>query len=134
MKKTAALFLAIGISAGAGVVHVAQAPPIVEQKPDVKRSGSWPRVRAEFLKAHPTCAACGRRDRLEVHHVEPFSRSPEKELDPNNLITLCDGPGAHCHYMIGHLCSWKSFNPDVRADAARYLAKIQARPPPERKE
>lgn len=92
------------------------------------RAPQWPRVRDAYLAEHPTCAACGTARELTAHHVEPVSRGGA-ELDPDNLIALCPT----CHWTFGHLCSWRSFNPDVRCDAAAFLEKVRARPPPERK-
>lgn len=82
------------------------------------RSGSWARVRREHLSREPACVACGRSKSLEVHHVVPVSHDPTRELDPENLVTLCGDP---CHLVFGHLLSWTRANPHVREDAARYL-------------
>ena len=94
---------------------------------DSKRSSHWPAVRAAHLKAFPTCAACGGTEDLEVHHCKPFHLHPDLELVDGNLITLCEKSGHDCHYTIGHLLSWKAYNPAVRQDAAAYLAKVKAR-------
>lgn len=85
------------------------------------RSPEWPKVRRAYLKANPTCAACGSRLFREVHHVEPFHLHPELELDPANLITLCEMPFRNHHLKVGHLGNWKNWNPNVRADAAHLL-------------
>ena len=89
------------------------------------RSSSWRKVRAEHIKQNPTCAACGRKEGLEVHHVIPYHIDNTKELDPDNLITLC---GKYCHFVFGHLMYWKSWNENVREDAAKYLEKKTHRP------
>jgi len=86
-----------------------------------KRSGQWPTVEKHFLEAHPTCAACGGTERLNVHHVHPFHLFPELELDPNNLITLCMGE-KECHLKIGHGGSFKQWVEEVRKYAAEVLA------------
>ena len=83
------------------------------------RSGSWARVRREHLKRSPTCIACGRSRDLEVHHVVPFHSDATRELDPDNLVTLCGDP---CHFVHGHFMSWTRINPDVRSDCSRYFA------------
>jgi hypothetical protein len=95
-----------------------------------RRSGSWPRVRAEHLKAHPACAVCGGTDKLEVHHKRPFHLQPELELDSANLITLCEAnkDGVNCHLFVGHLGCFKAFNPAVDDDAAAWEQKLKARP------
>jgi len=85
-----------------------------------KRSGQWPTVEKHFLEAHPTCAACGGTERLNVHHVHPFHLFPELELDPNNLITLCMGE-KECHLKIGHGGSFKQWVEEVRKYAAEVL-------------
>lgn len=87
------------------------------------RSRQWPAVERAHLRAQPACAACGARLHLQVHHIKPFHLFPQLELDPKNLITLCEppGPGGH-HLAIGHLGAWKKFNPRVVADAAAALA------------
>ncbi len=80
------------------------------------RSPHWPAVRRAHLKKHPACAACGRRDHVQVHHIHPYWLFPEMELDPQNLITLDEAPGVEHHYRLGHGGhSWHDFNPHVVA-------------------
>jgi hypothetical protein len=86
-----------------------------------KRSDKWPALERRFRAEHPTCAACGGSDRLNVHHVKPYHDFPELELDPNNLITMCMGE-KECHLKIAHCGNFKLYNPNVRADAADALA------------
>lgn len=88
----------------------------------VTRSPRWRAVERHWLRANPSCAACGGLARLQVHHVEPFHERPELELDAGNLITLCMGP-EECHLLVGHLGSWKLSNPHVRAYAAALLRR-----------
>ena len=57
------------------------------------RSSKWKAVRNNFIKTHGWCAVCGKTENLVVHHKEPFHLFPEKELDPTNLVTLCE----KCH-------------------------------------
>ena len=95
--------------------------------PDMgQRSTHWPKVRADFLKDHSSCAACGVTEGLEVHHVLSFHEHPDRELDPDNLITLCERH--RCHFTFGHLWNWRTNNPNVREDTAKMLkAKAKAR-------
>ena len=87
------------------------------------RSPRWNEARAEHLKKHPACAACGAVVNLQVHHCRPFHLFPELELDPHNLITLCEQAGPKgCHLRIGHLGKWRDYNPGVRKTAALILA------------
>lgn len=93
------------------------------------RSPMWAKVRAEHLRTHPECAACGQTDSLQVHHIVPFSFDASKELDPKNLITLCvDGVGhTDCHLMFGHGGNFKCQNPKVVEDAKRFREMMKNR-------
>jgi hypothetical protein len=95
-----------------------------------KRSSKWPTVRKHHLEQHPACEVCGGTEKLEVHHKRPFHLLPELELDPANLITLCEANhgGLNCHLAIGHLGNFKAFNPTVADDAAAWRQKIETRP------
>ena len=90
-----------------------------------KRSSKWPSVRKAHLDTHPTCAVCGGNKTLEVHHIVPFHFDQSKELDPSNLITLCESKkhGLCCHLLVGHKGNYKNQNPLVVQDAA-YVTKI----------
>lgn len=98
-----------------------------DEHPPLKRSNRWDDVRDAFIDKHPTCAACGSRAMLNVHHIRPFHLFPHMELVEDNLITLCEGQVINCHLLFGHLRNWGSYNPDVVKDAAEWLAKIKAR-------
>lgn len=89
------------------------------------RSPKWSSVRKKHLETNNKCAACGRDKKLEVHHIEPVHLNPDRELDPTNLITLCDDP---CHFIFGHLLNYKSWNKDVVKDCSVYLNKVKNRP------
>jgi hypothetical protein len=92
----------------------------------VERSPHWAKVRREFLKQNPTCAVCGDTKNLNVHHKKPFHLHPELELDPNNLITLCEtrSYGVYCHLLFGHLGNFKNYNPNVDHDVAIWKDKL----------
>ena len=92
----------------------------------VKRSGQWVTVRKHFIAKNNVCAVCGGKKKLEVHHVKPFHLYPEFELDPTNLITLCEdlGNGINCHLLIGHLGNYRNVNTAVREDAAVWREKL----------
>lgn len=110
--------------------------PIVDRAtgkvpPGTKRNGHWPTVRKQHLEANPNCAVCGAsKGKIEVHHIQEFSRHPDLELDPTNLITLCENGanGLNCHLAVGHLGNFKSFNANVVADAKTVADKIKNRP------
>lgn len=85
------------------------------------RSGKWSKVRKEHLSKNPTCAVCGTSTKLEVHHIVPVHIDETKELDPDNLITLCD---KYCHFIFGHLMNWNFYNTSIINDAAVFSKKI----------
>lgn len=88
------------------------------------RSSQWRSTERKFRALHPGCRVCGTDKNVEVHHKLPFHDRPDLELDLGNLISLCR---IH-HQWWGHLGDWKSFNPDVEADATAWARKITARP------
>ena len=94
------------------------------------RSSHWVATRRKHLQVHPTCSLCGGSDKIEVHHIRPFHLNPELELDPNNLITLCESGkgGVNCHLHLGHLGNFKSYNTTVMEDADKWCLKISNRP------
>jgi 5-methylcytosine-specific restriction endonuclease McrA len=98
----------------------------IAQLHGVARSPQWSRVEKEHLLREPTCMACGTRKNLQVHHVKPFHLHPKLELDPNNLITLCEAKGKDHHLLLGHLDEWKSYNSNVREDVKRFYHKSAA--------
>ncbi len=95
-------------------------------KPRERRSPQWRRVERIHLLAHPSCAACGTRTRVEVHHIVPVHVAPDRELDSGNLLSLCRGRlHRGCHFRVGHLRNWRRWNPNVVADAAASLANLR---------
>jgi 5-methylcytosine-specific restriction protein A len=95
-----------------------------ENKKRSTRSPMWRHVEHAFVSSHPTCAACGAAEHLQVHHVLPFHQHPELELDPTNLIVLCMG-ASECHVIVGHGDNFKAYNPNVREDAKRFLSSSE---------
>lgn len=93
------------------------------------RSSRWPKVRAQHLTEHPTCAVCNSTTKIEVHHITPFHLDPSKELDTNNLITLCEtkANGINCHLAFGHLGNYKYVNKTVITDAKHWNNKLKNR-------
>jgi len=89
------------------------------------RSPKWPAVRKEHIKKQPCCMACGSCKKPEVHHIVPVHLDPSKELDPSNLITLCD---KYCHFIFGHFMNYKSWNVNIVEDSSRYLESKSSRP------
>jgi 5-methylcytosine-specific restriction endonuclease McrA len=77
------------------------------------RSPEWRFIEKTKVKEVQQCEICGSNKRLQVHHVKPFARFPELELEESNLVVLCMGPN-ECHLQCGHGGSFRAYNPDVR--------------------
>lgn len=92
----------------------------------VPRSSKWKKVRDDHLKEHPACEVCGDTVALNVHHIKPYHLFPELELQPENLITLCESNkhGVSCHLWFGHLGNWTRYNPDVCRDVRIWKVKF----------
>jgi 5-methylcytosine-specific restriction endonuclease McrA len=91
----------------------------------IESRSKWRTLRKAHLVKQPACAACGRVAAVEVHHIVPVSVDPTKELDENNLITLCASP---CHIVFGHLMNYHCHNKDVVEMTAHYRQKLNQRP------
>ena len=89
------------------------------------RSSQWSTVRAAHLAEYPTCAACGCRRNLAVHHIVPFHLRPDLELVGANLCTLCESDTHNDHLIFGHALDFRLWNPFVVVDAARILGRIR---------
>jgi hypothetical protein len=92
-----------------------------------QRSSKWATVRKEHLKNNPKCAVCEGTKQLNVHHIQPFHLHPNLELEPSNLITLCENAsyGIICHILIGHLGNYKNINPNSVLDAKTWNTKLK---------
>lgn len=93
-----------------------------------KRSPHWPTVERKYKAKHPVCEICGYDKHIQVHHKKPFHLHPELELDPDNLISLCEPPGRSfkCHLIFGHVGNWRLFNPRIETDAPYWNTKIKS--------
>lgn len=93
---------------------------------NAKRSKEWSKIRKQHLIDNPSCAACGETKKLEVHHIKPFHLHPELELEPTNLITLCEtaSKGIICHLNIGHNGNYKDINENVLQDAENMKKRL----------
>ena len=99
--------------------------------PLVMRAPGWSAVRNEWLRLHPRCEACVNPVRafLNFHHLIPVNVDRSRELDPENLITLCvNGPfGINCHAIFGHSGNWRDWNLNVWSDAQRFRRMLRER-------
>jgi hypothetical protein len=93
---------------------------------NLQRSSKWPTIRTQHLAKQPSCQACGSTKNLEVHHIIPVHVDKTKELDPTNLITLCENLDVNfCHYIFGHLAlSWLKYDPNVIENVQAHLVAI----------
>jgi len=91
------------------------------------RSSGWSGVRKTHIKQYPKCAVCGVTKKLSVHHKKPFHMHPELELDPKNLVTLCESAGMQCHITFGHLGDYKCVNNSVDKDIKIWNDKVNKR-------
>lgn len=90
----------------------------------VARSSQWEKVEKSFLLRNPYCAACKHTQfHVQVHHVFPFHYCilldrPDLELDPRNLISLCETTqyvrADNHHLLLGHCDDFRSANLQVR--------------------
>lgn len=94
-----------------------------------RRAKGWPKARERYLQLHPLCALCGGDNCLAVHHRKPFHRFPALELEPTNLLTLCqDGPGGlNCHLIVGHGGNWQDWIEDAEDAASRIKTMLEGR-------
>ena len=84
-----------------------------------RRSSKWKQTKRAHLENHPRCSICESSSNIEVHHIIPFHIAPDLELDPDNLITLCENKkyGVNCHLLFGHLGNYKKTNSSIKEDA-----------------
>ena len=94
-----------------------------------KRSKDWPKVREAHLKENPVCNICGCKVDVEVHHIKPFHLYPELELEPSNLISLCETKkyGVNCHLFFGHLGNYKTENLHLLDDVKIWKERFEER-------
>lgn len=89
------------------------------------RSSRWRTVRNNFLQKNPYCAVCGSNENLIAHHIIPVHIDKSKELDENNLMTLCQNKTMNCHFIFGHLLNWSKHNPEVIKDSKIWQTKLK---------
>ena len=90
----------------------------------IPRSGKWRKIRAEHLANNPKCAVCGSVENLVPHHITPVHLDKSKELDENNLITLCENDTFNCHFFFGHYKNWCKYNLNIVEDAKFWQNRI----------
>ena len=90
-----------------------------------QRHPLWRSLRESHIRRNPYCAVCGKKGNLAVHHKLPVSLFPCRELDEGNLVTLCQNSSFNCHFVVGHLMNWNSYNPAVDEDIAYWSRRLR---------
>lgn len=91
----------------------------------LERSHHWPTVEKHFKAENPTCAVCGSKKNIQIHHRNPFHYvcslgRPDLEIDKRNLISLCEQTNKDHHLLIGHAGDFHSSNLDVAKDVKKF--------------
>lgn len=68
------------------------------------------------------CRWCGRTVNLNRHHAVPQAANPSLRDVRENLIVLC----RDCHFVLGHRCDWKRYNPDVMYIATHFTNCVRS--------
>lgn len=70
--------------------------------------GTWPKIRAHYIAAHPLCEMCLKDGRYtkarQVHHIVPLAEGGSSS--ESNLMALCDACHAKLHAKRGD--RWKT--------------------------
>ena len=93
----------------------------------VPRSSKWRKLRQQHIEENPRCAVCGSDQGVVPHHITPVHLDSDKELDQDNLITLCENRTFNCHLFFGHLRNWSKHNPNIVEDAKMWKQKIEGK-------
>jgi hypothetical protein len=62
----------------------------------VYASWAWRKAKRRVHERDVCCRICKSSERLEIHHITPFHKAPERATDASNLILLC----MKCHKKI----------------------------------
>lgn len=103
-------------------------------KDDKARSHKWEAFAIKCKAAHPFCAYCGNAEKLQAHHIHAFelmtpeqrgTAAPGGELDPDNIIILCEVQPSDHHLRIGHLGNFKNSDPNVVEVCKKHEADLR---------
>ena len=84
-------------------------------------SGKWQKAKRLYYKKHgKVCKCCGQRKKIQLHHKLPRHLFPELALDPKNFISLCNRKGVGCHFLHGHMGSYRTYNENI-VDVCDYV-------------
>lgn len=59
-------------------------------------TSEWQALARQVKKRDKSCRLCESSERLEIHHIDPFSQAPLLVLDIGNVILLCH----NCHKKL----------------------------------
>lgn len=95
------------------------------------RSSKWHGFEKELIQETPFCCICGEvatKTQLVGHHILPYHKYPELELDRENIIIVGNTctTGQH-HLAICHYGDFRKWNPDVR-ELARLILDNRKQP------
>lgn len=77
-------------------------------------NGKWRKAKRKFYKKNEKkCAVCSGRKSVQLHHKKPRHLFPELALDENNFLPLCNRKGVSCHFLIGHMGSYHTYNANI---------------------
>lgn len=94
------------------------------------RSPKWPSLVKKIIKKSPYCAFCGETSKtteLVGHHILPYHKFPELELEESNVLVVGEtcNTGNH-HLLLCHFGDFRKWNPDARELARIFLLNKQA--------
>jgi hypothetical protein len=93
-----------------------------------QRNKDWKKLRNYVVEKNKKCCVCGKTTNLVAHHKLPFHLYPEKELDEDNIIILCENRPVNCHYLFGHLMDWKKYNSNITEDIDIWSKRLEKTP------
>ncbi len=88
------------------------------------RDPMWAELARHVIAEVGCCECCRTKENLEAHHKYPYHLFPALEMVRDNIKVLC----RRCHFMIGHLDDWKSYNRNVDSDCAWLESEFRNRP------
>lgn len=76
----------------------------------VRQTKEYRAAMAGYRAAHPACEWCGRRDRIEIHHLLPVMQSASAAASSTNSMALCERD----HRAIGHPTGTTKYCANIR--------------------